>query len=574
MKQKWIALLLASVMVLSLLVGCGGTAASSAQASESAAAEAGSAETAAPEAEQAETAADAEEGSAEDVAPEETAEEPEYATVSYPITEEPLTLSIFWQFHMFLSMFGVTQDIIPTIPTFQMAEEATGVKLDFHLVGEENYGNSLQLLWASGDYCDLITNAERDYTSGVDSAVEQDILLDLVPYLEEHGPDYLRILDQHPDFRLDLTSSEGHIVSFSEYCEYYDNGVVIRKDWLDQVGMETPKTMDEVAEVARVFRDELGIRNPVMWNSDLSAFFGWTAFGVAKPDLSDLGWQVLEDGKTVAPAVTLDGYKECLQWMHDAFEEKLCTDDFMNVLNIAYDDYIYGNEAGICYSSSNLLAGGGAARSGQPGYDLRAIPDPMKEVGMENRLEKTTGGVGASALAVSAQTEYPEECVEYMNWLYTDEGILVSNYGIEGDGFVYDENGKPQYTDVIMNPGDMPVFVATFLHTSLVGTPYYNTTERKIASFTTEAERECIDVWLTGRTGENLYHGKLTMDESEEYNRTVSDIATAASEQSLRFVTGDRSLDEYDAFIEDLRAMGLDRLTEIKQAAYDRYLGA
>ena len=182
---------------------------------------------------------------------------------------------------MFLSMFGVTQDIIPTIPTFQMAEEKTGVKLDFHLVGEENYGNSLQLLWASGDYCDLITNAERDYTSGVDSAVEQDILLDLVPYLEEHGPDYLRILDQHPDFRLDLTSSEGHIVSFSEYCEYYDNGVVIRKDWLDQVGMETPKTMDEVAEVARVFRDELGIRNPVMWNSDLSAFFGWTAFGVA-----------------------------------------------------------------------------------------------------------------------------------------------------------------------------------------------------------------------------------------------------------------------------------------------------
>ena len=574
MKLKWIAVLLAVVMVLGLLSGCGGAAASSAQAPESAAAEAESAEAAAVEPAP-EAATDAEAGSAEDAEPEESAEAPaEYATVSYPITEEPLTLSIFWQFHMFLSMFGVTQDIIPTIPTFQMAEEKTGVKLDFHLVGEENYGNSLQLLWASGDYCDLITNAERDYTSGVDSAVEQDILLDLVPYLEEHGPDYLRILDQHPDFRLDLTSSEGHIVSFSEYCEYYDNGVVIRKDWLDQVGMETPKTMDEVAEVARVFRDELGIRNPVMWNSDLSAFFGWTAFGVAKPDLSDLGWQVLEDGKTVAPAVTLDGYKECLQWMHDAFEEKLCTDDFMNVLNIAYDDYIYGNEAGICYSSSNLLAGGGAARSGQPGYDLRAIPDPMKEVGMENRLEKTTGGVGASALAVSAQTEYPEECVEYMNWLYTDEGILVSNYGIEGDGFIYDENGKPQYTDVIMNPGDMPVFVATFLHTSLVGTPYYNTTERKIASFTTEAERECIDVWLTGRTGENLYHGKLTMDESEEYNRTVSDIATAASEQSLRFVTGDRSLDEYDAFIEDLRAMGLDRLTEIKQAAYDRYLGA
>ena len=191
---------------------------------------------------------------------------------------------------------------------------------------------------------------------------------------------------------------------------------------------------------------------------------------------------------------------------------------------------------------------------------------------MENTMAKTTGGVGASALSVSALTEYPVEAIEYMNWLYTDEGILVSNYGFEGDAFEYDENGKPQYTALITEAEGMPPFVATFLHTSLVGTPYYNTTERKIASFTTEAERECIDVWLTGRTGSNIYQGKMTAAESEEYNRTCSDIATAASEQGLRFVTGDRPLSEFDSFLQDLESMGLSRLTEIKQAAYDRYL--
>lgn len=418
------------------------------------------------------------------------------------------------------------------------------------------------------------TNAEREYTAGVDSAVEQEVLLDLVPYLEEYGPDYNRILNEHPDFRAELTSSEGHIVSFSEYCEYNDSGTVIRMDWLKQLGLEVPKTMDEVTDVARALRDEMGIRNPVMWSSDLGTFFGWNAFGVTGPDLGALGWQVLEDGKTVVPSITLDGYKECLQWMHDAYEEKLCTDDFLSVLNLAYDDFIYSNEAGICYSNSNLLADGGAERSGQPDYDLRAIPDPMKVAGTENTLAKTTGGAGASALAVSALTEYPEECVAYMNWLYTDEGILVSNYGIEGESFEYDENGRPQYTDVIMKAEGMPPFVATFLHTSLVGTPYYNTTERKIASFSTEAEKECIDVWATGRTGTNIYQGNMTLEESEEFNLVSSDINTAASEQCLRFVTGDRSLSEFDSFLDDLYTMGLGRLTEIKQAAYDRYLEA
>lgn len=563
MYRKTIARMLALTMLLGLLAGCGNPAESSVPAEVSAQV------TAEVPAEESATAMTAETEASALSAEETDADH----TVSYPVTDEPLTLSIFWQFHNFLSMFNVTSDIIATIPTFQKAEEATGITLDFHLVGEENFSNSLQLLWASGDYCDFITNAEREYSAGVDSAVEQEVLLDLVPYLEEHAPDYNRILNTYPDFRTELTSSEGHLVSFSEYCEYNDSGTVIRMDWLEQLGLDVPQTMDDVAEVARAFRDELGIRNPVMWNADLGNFFGWNAFGVNGLDQGNISWQILDDGKTVVPSVTLDGYRECLQWMHDAYTEKLCTDDFLSVQNLAFDNYVYGNEAGMCYTNSNLLAGGGAERSGQPDFDLRAIPDPMKEAGSENPLAKTSGGVGASSLAVSAQTEHPVECIEYMNWLYTDEGILVSNYGIEGDGFVYDENGKPQYTDIIMKAEGMPVFVATFLHTSLVGTPYYNTTERKIASFSTEAEKECIDVWLTGRTGVNRYQGKLTLEESEEYNLVCSDIATAAAEQSLRFVTGDRSLDEFDGFLDDLYTMGLDRLTELKQAAYDRYLG-
>jgi len=116
--------------------------------------------------------------------------------------------------------------------------------------------------------------------------------------------------------------------------------------------------------------------------------------------------------------------------------------------------------------------------------------------------------------------------------------------------------------------------VAAFLHTSLVGTPYFNTTERKMASYTTEAELECIEIWKTGRTGTNTIQGKNTSEESQEYNQIAGDIGTAAAEQSLRFVTGERSLDEYDSFIADLERMGLGRMQELRQAAYDRYLEA
>ena len=576
MKQK-ISLVLAVMLLLSIFASCGGSSQPAAASSEQAAADSAPVASVAEPAEEpasapaAEPAADAEAQTSAVDSAEETAEA-SAVTVQYPIFEEPTTLSIYWMFHNFLGMFGVTQQAMNDIPTFDQWQEATNVNLDFVLIGEETFSTTISLVFAAGDYYDFFCNGEQNYSSGADAAVNDGVLLDLVPYLEEHAPDYNAILNRFPDFRTELTSSDGYIVSFSEYCEYSDNGVAIRKDWLDKVNMEAPATMDDVWNVAKAWKDELGIRNPVMWNADLSSFFGWNAFGVAGPGRNDVSWQIDEDGKTVVCSLKLPGFKECLQWMADAYAEGLCTDDFMNVMNIAFDDYVYANETGMISTNSNLLAGGGAERSGQPDYDLRAIPDPMKEAGMENKLARTSGGVGASAIAVSAQTEYPEECVEFMNWLYTPEGILVSDFGIEGETFYYDEEGVPHYTDVILNDPNMPSFVAAFLHTSLVGTPYFNTTERKLASYTTEAELECIDIWKTGRTGTNTIQGKNTSEESDQYNQIAGDIGTAANEQCLRFVTGERSLDEYDSFIADLETMGLERLRELRQAAYDRYL--
>lgn len=567
--KKIVCVFLLLAMLLSMFAGCGGGETPASASAPASASEAAPEEADAPEAP--EEAAAPEASAAEDEAP---AAAGTTNVVEYPIAEEGTTLSIFWMFHNFLSMFNITQDVINDIPTFAAAEEATGVKLEFRLAGEEIYGEQIKLLWASGDYCDLLVNGEQNYASGVDAAVEEEVLLDLVPYLEEHAPDYLRVMEKHPQFRTDLTSAEGYIVSFSEYCEYVDGGVAIRMDWLEQVGMDIPKTMDEVTEVARAFKEQLGVRNAILWNADLSSCMVWNGFGVTAPTAlgADIGWQIAEDGLTVVPSINLEGTKKALQWMHDAFEEGLCTDDFMNVLNIAFDEYVYANECGMCSTNANLLADGGAERSGQESFDFRAIPDPLEAEGMTNPLGSTSGGIGASAIAVSAQSEVPELAVEYMNWLYTEEGILVSNYGVEGEGFEY-VDGKPAYTDLILNnPDGMPAFVATFRYTSLVGTPYYNTTERKIASFTTDAERECFDIWITGHTGESIYQGKMTVEESEEYNSLATDIATAVSEQTLRFVTGERSLDEYDEFLADMEAMGLSQMVALKQAAYDRYL--
>jgi putative aldouronate transport system substrate-binding protein len=44
------------------------------------------------------------------------------------------------------------------------------------------------------------------------------------------------------------------------------------------------------------------------------------------------------------------------------------------------------------------------------------------------------------------------------------------------------------------------------------------------------------------------------------------------SETIPQFITGQKPMTEYDAFVEQLKSMNIDRCIEIQQAALDRYI--
>jgi putative aldouronate transport system substrate-binding protein len=62
-----------------------------------------------------------------------------------------------------------------------------------------------------------------------------------------------------------------------------------------------------------------------------------------------------------------------------------------------------------------------------------------------------------------------------------------------------------------------------------------------------------------------------TSDESAEYSSIMNDINTLISENVVKFITGQRPISEFDAFIDQIKSMNIDRAVEIQQAALDRY---
>ena len=153
---------------------------------------------------------------------------------------------------------------------------------------------------------------------------------------------------------------------------------------------------------------------------------------------------------------------------------------------------------------------------------------------------------------------------------------MVSNFGKEGETYTVDEDGSVHYTDMILKDpkgyGTMAVYA---IFTNNNDNPFYFRMERTTETYDNEVEATVYDTWLSNMTSEYVANYSMTSEETTEFNRIATDLSTTLVEGMTKFMTGDRDLspETWEDFQNDLKALGLDDMTEIVQQAYDREKG-
>ena len=223
---------------------------------------------------------------------------------------------------------------------------------------------------------------------------------------------------------------------------------------------------------------------------------------------------------------------------------------------------------------------GGASVHAVLAADLRgvvmqgAIPSIEIDLGSEELDAPVIRGtpLGVARLisggeVIASTCAYPEIAALWLDYRYTDEGRLLLNYGVEGEGFEY-VDGEPQLTELITGAENINFGLAMYA-TVFLG---YNEPERMWSTYS-DAQMASLDIW---KMGDNEYgysaNAIMNTQEQETFSRAYSDINTYLLAEIVRFVIGDRSLDEFDDYVADVKAMGIDACIECKQAALDRYL--
>ncbi len=464
-----------------------------------------------------------------------------------------------------------------SIPFVKYLKENTGIDVDFTIPSNDGGQKQEQfnILVASNEYPDIMEWNWSSFKGGAQGAIDQGVILSLNEYMEEGKlPNFTKYLEEHPEIDKLIKTDEGNYYTIPFIRENDKsrvfNGPILRKDWLDDLGLEVPETIDEWENVLTQFKEKKGAAAPLTLLSnfwDVGAFMG--AYGVKN------GFIVDDNGK-VSYGPMQDGYKQFLMKMNDWYKKGLLDNGFAQIDSNMLNSQMTSGKSGAAISA----AGGGigkwlGAMADDPSYDLVGAKFPVL-----NKGDRPKFGTKASAFdgqGASITTSCPEERIDaalkLIDYAYSEEGRFLYNFGKEGIDYEMID-GYPTYTDYIMKNSEGKTMAEMLaLETRATGGPFAQDVRYTEQFLALPQQSAAVDNWRdTDDEKYSLPAVSYTKEETEEYTSIMSNVETLKGEKFVKYIQGTDDFSSWDSYVSELKKMGIERATEIVQAAYDRYM--
>ena len=152
---------------------------------------------------------------------------------------------------------------------WKWASEAMNISFDIEQIPSESVDQRKNLMFASGELPDIINWDWRAY--GADKAMDNKYIIALNDVIDKYAPNLKSLIASDGDLEKMLKTDNGSFYAFpflrgdDELCTY--SGPIVRKDWLDKIGMDIPETVDEWETMLRKFKTELNVETPLTCTS-------------------------------------------------------------------------------------------------------------------------------------------------------------------------------------------------------------------------------------------------------------------------------------------------------------------
>lgn len=492
---------------------------------------------------------------------------------SYPISSTE-TLTYWCELNQNVS---ANYSSLSETPFAQEWAKQTGVQLEFQHPPANQGSEQFSLLLADGNLPDLMEYAWMNYPGGPEKAITDGNILALNDIFEQYCPNITKYLKENPDIDKMIKTDEGHYYVFpfirgdTKLCNTI--GPMIRQDWLDELNLEMPTTIDEWEIVLTAFRDQKGASAPFSWEYTMGALTNWNPFMLAYGVTRDF---YLADDGTIHFGATEQGYKDYLTLFHKWYAEGLLDPDLATLALDQVSAKITSGEAGasLGWAGSRMGTWINAAIQTDPDFMLAAAPYPTLNKGEYPEFGQIDNQYpNQGCVAITKSCKNVELAARLMDYAYSEEGHMLFNFGIEGESYTMID-GYPTYTDQILNnPNGWSVAqsLSAYVRGNYNG-PFVQDIRYIEQYYTIETQKVSNQIWgETNGAKHKIPPITPTADESREYSTIMNEINTYRDEMTLKFIFGTESLDNFDNYVKTIENMGLKRALEIQNLAMERY---
>ena len=430
------------------------------------------------------------------------------------------------------------------------------------------------LMLASGDLPDLIQNNWLGYPGGPEAALSQNLIIPLNDVFDQYSPNILKAFVQDPQLKKDIMTDSGIFYNYPLIRNSIDQnfyGMGYRQDKLDELGLSMPTTPEELEDVLRAFKDA-GMPTGLTFEYRFM-FMGDQGYGTALHSgfgIKSGFW--VEDGK-VHYGEAEPAYEDFLIWMHRLYSEGLIDPDMPSVDKVTSLAKFTSGEAWVSINmDANVtatLANFDPSFIGAGGPSLTTVAGVRPKFGhLQNKYP------GLASISISTACKNIEAAARYLDWYMSPEGSLFAMHGVEGFAYTF-VDGKitddMQYLIKIDDPDAQDITNRNTYKAVISNWPMLKRDEWAI--ILDARSYNVYDAWLANDMPKHIIPPvNLTEAESKEYASLIVDLETFIKEQVAMFIIGIKDLSDYQTFRATLNTLGVDRVIELQQAAYDRYL--
>ena len=427
--------------------------------------------------------------------------------------------------------------------------------------------------------------------------VDYGMAYDMTEIFEQYAtPFTMEMMEADMNVALDQATFDGRLMALPQVSGNRDgaNFWWIRFDWLENLGLEEPKTLDELVAVMYAFA-----QNDPDGNGENDTF----GMGINKELFGSLGLGALCDGLGAYPDGWIEGesgieygsiqpeVKEMLALVSQLYADGVLDREFIVKDSTKVNEDIIAGRIGL-FSGQHAQAFYPLQDSvvANPEADWRAI----SIVSDDGSTPKTMlGGSAGSFCVVNVDCEHPEAVMKLYNYYYMKDPALSPDFDMRYHGRL-DADPNSEITEWYQWAAVLSFYPMQnlFIHRGVES--YFEDGDESMKENYWVADNISgnenylagdITYWSTyAWSGAGDYSGEGRIDYYDLNDMFIQNAYTGANTDSMvlynatleqlrldtftRIITGDASIDEFDNYVEQWKSLGGDMITqEVNEAA-------